>query len=165
MKANMRSESRGVIELEKADSYTKPMQRVLSQLFATRLKAQVYHWNARGPQFYSAHKLLEDVYKNLDESIDEVAERIRTLGIHTISSFEEIIQFCGTSNLKSDKFMGLDEMIVDMNKSLESLGKVISDVLKQENLNCRVTEDLLIKTLGRVEKYAWMIRSFEKESE
>jgi len=150
-------------QVSKAKLYQKPLQEVLCNLFSTRLKSQVYHWNAHGPQFYGLHKLLEEVYKNLDQSIDDVAERSRTMGIHTISSFEEIIQFCGSQNKKSDKFLDMNAMIEDMNRSFDNLAEVITSILEQEDLSCKVTEDLLIKVLGHVEKFAWMLRSFEKK--
>lgn len=150
------------LEKNQADTkalYSKPLQNVLSHLFATRLKSQVHHWNLHGLQFYGMHKLLEEVYRSLDDSIDEVAERIRTMGIHTISSFKEIIEFCGSENKSSDKFMRIEEIIVDMNQSFSLLGDAIKSVLNQRDLHCRVTEDLLIKTLGKIEKFGWMVRS------
>lgn len=149
----------------KESKYAKPLQQVLSHLFATRLKSQVYHWNVRGLQFYSMHKLLEEIYRSLDDSIDEVAERIRTIGILTISSFEEVIQFCGSENKRSDKFLDANQMIVDMDESLATLATTISEMLKREDLTCKVTEDLLIKVLGKVEKYGWLVRSFLEDSQ
>jgi len=167
MKLNLKSSSdlavdADVDDQEKAKLYHKPLQEVLSHLFATRLKSQVYHWNVHGPQFYAVHKLLEDLYKALDEEIDDVAERIRTMGIKTISSFDEIVQFCGSMNKKSDKYLNVEEMIADMHESLSNLGRVITGVLEDERLKCKVTEDLLIKLLGKVEKFDWMVRSLQR---
>lgn len=42
-----------------------------------------YHWNIQGPHFFELHSKFEEVYTDLLVKIDEVAERILTLGIHT----------------------------------------------------------------------------------
>lgn len=62
------------------DEVSIQMTNVLSNIFASRMKSQVYHWNFVGSNFYGAHQLLEEVYKKWDDYIDEVAERLRTIG-------------------------------------------------------------------------------------
>mgnify|MGYP000305446407 CR=1 FL=1 len=49
----------------------------LADEYRIRLNAQGLHWNVEGPLFYSVHKLTEEQYEELADSIDAVAERIR----------------------------------------------------------------------------------------
>src|SRR6478609_6624946 len=44
------------------------------------IKTRRAHWNVEGPDFLSIHRFFEEQYKQLEEIIDDVAERIRTIG-------------------------------------------------------------------------------------
>ena len=54
---------------------------VLADEYRLFINTQGLHWNVEGPMFYSIHKLTEDQYRELFESIDALAERIRALGL------------------------------------------------------------------------------------
>jgi starvation-inducible DNA-binding protein len=43
------------------------------------IKTRKFHWNVCGESFMEIHKLFENQYKQLEESIDEIAERINKL--------------------------------------------------------------------------------------
>ena len=60
---------------------------VLASTYALRIKTQNFHWNITGPNFIGLHTLLETHYKELDEAIDVVAERIRALDAVAISPY------------------------------------------------------------------------------
>src|SRR4030095_9588822 len=44
------------------------------------IKTRNAHWNVEGPDFLSIHRFFEEQYKQLEAIIDDVAERIRTIG-------------------------------------------------------------------------------------
>ena len=52
----------------------------LADLIHLQRQAKQAHWNVRGPNFLSLHKLFDELAEVLDEHIDEVAERIAALG-------------------------------------------------------------------------------------
>jgi DNA-binding ferritin-like protein len=43
-------------------------------------QVQKHHWNVEGPEFLSIHEFLGDAYENLEDAIDELAERVAALG-------------------------------------------------------------------------------------
>ena len=67
-----------------AESERKRIVTILNTLLADEYllytKTRNYHWNVVGPQFNDLHKFFEGQYGDLNEVIDEVAERARTLG-------------------------------------------------------------------------------------
>ena len=67
-----------------SDADRKGVTRILSSLLADEYvlytKARNYHWNVVGRHFSELHKFFEAQYEELDNIIDEVAERIRALG-------------------------------------------------------------------------------------
>src|SRR5689334_4353451 len=53
------------------------------------VKAQAFHWNVTEPQFEPLHTLFREQYTELASAIDEIAERIRALGVKAPGSFRE----------------------------------------------------------------------------
>lgn len=138
---------------------------VLADLFAARLKSQVYHWNFQGAQFYGIHKSLEEVYKSFDTYIDDLAERIRTIGGRPVSSFAEIIRLSSVENTSADKKFEAPHMLQDMLESLEVLNtKIKKSIQAFQETNDPVTEGMLIDILAKSEKFSWLLSSQESET-
>src|SRR5688500_19437655 len=55
-------------------------------------KTRNYHWSIEGPSFMEFHKLYESQYNLLAEAIDEIAERIRTVGHFAEGRLKELIK-------------------------------------------------------------------------
>ena len=54
---------------------------ILGSTYTLLVKTHVYHWNVVGPLFLPLHELTEEHYKDLFSAVDELAERIRALGL------------------------------------------------------------------------------------
>src|ERR1700733_9689121 len=76
---------------------TTMLSAVLSDAVILYMKTRKFHWNVSGESFMEYHKLFEKQYKELEEAIDEVAERIGKLGSPTIGTTKE---FASMSQLK-----------------------------------------------------------------
>lgn len=75
---------------------TKDRQRIASGLsklladsYTLYLKTHNYHWNVEGPQFNTLHLMFEGHYTELATAVDEIAERIRALGVKAPGSYSE----------------------------------------------------------------------------
>lgn len=76
---------------------TNILSAVLADAVILYTKTRKFHWNVSGESFMEYHKLFEAHYKELEEAIDEVAERISKLGSPTIGTTKE---FSSMSQLK-----------------------------------------------------------------
>src|SRR5574341_262851 len=78
------------------DSQRQPVVDILNRLLADEvllyIKTRNYHWNVVGPQFSELHKFFESQYEELDEIMDEVAERARALGGKAAGSMSEFLK-------------------------------------------------------------------------
>ena len=74
---------RGVVEL---------LSTLLADEYVLYTKTRNYHWNVVGTQFNDLHKFFEAQYEALDEVIDEVAERARSLGGHALGTLAEFTE-------------------------------------------------------------------------
>jgi starvation-inducible DNA-binding protein len=65
------------------------LKQLLADEFVLYTKTRKAHWNVYGPNFYSLHKFFEMGYEELDQIVDSVAERIRSLGDFATGTLEE----------------------------------------------------------------------------
>src|SRR3954469_2583723 len=56
------------------------LNTILADEFVLYAEMLNYHWNVRGMQFHSLHPFLEQLYKEQFEAVDDLAERVRTVG-------------------------------------------------------------------------------------
>lgn len=130
----------------------------LASSYALYLKTQNYHWNVKGPEFFSLHLLFEKHYEELANAVDEIAERVASLGLHVHASFS---QFAKHSSLKEPKKnMTSKQMLKDLvadHEALSAMGRPLIHQFQEQGDD--ISSDLLIRRLTFHEKAAWMLRS------
>src|SRR5207245_1906541 len=62
----------------------KVLNALLADEYVLYTKTRNYHWNVVGPQFNDLHKFFGEQYEAIDDFVDDVAERARTLGGHSV---------------------------------------------------------------------------------
>lgn len=124
-------------------------------------KTRNYHWNVKGMQFNDLHKFLDAQYGELNEIVDEVAERARSLGGNAIGSMAEFLK---RARLKERAGIQPDApgMLRTLLEDHETVIRYLRADLKisQEKYGDAGTSDFLTGLLGQHEKMAWMLRSF-----
>ena len=142
----------------------KAVSEILSKLLADEYilytKTRNYHWNVVGPHFNDLHKFFEGQYESLDASIDEIAERIRSLGSKTPSTLGEFVK---TSRLAEhpgkypDAQTMVQNLLADHEKVIQYLREDVDAC--GEKYHDAGTQDFLTGLMEEHEKTAWMIRS------
>lgn len=132
------------------------LQAALVDLIALDLYAHQAHWNVRGATFRTAHQAFEELYTSLDTMIDEVAERIATLGTPPSGQPEDIAKT--TVSPLPAGFLNVPDAIDQVAERLEQVAETNRLRLKQAEEDL-VTQDLLIGVVGSLEKQLWMLRS------
>lgn len=124
-------------------------------------KTRKFHWNVGGESFMELHKLFENQYKQLEESIDEIAERISKLGGKTIGTMQEFSKLSGIKEYPG-KYPSSKEMIKELLKDHETvivqLRKYVDDC--SEKYNDAGTADLLTSLMEAHETIAWTLRRY-----
>ena len=77
------------IESEKAQQLAEKLNLLLADLSVFYMNTRGYHWNIKGDKFFELHVKFEELYNDLVLKIDEVAERILTLGKTPIHAYSE----------------------------------------------------------------------------
>jgi starvation-inducible DNA-binding protein len=134
------------------------LHRLLADTYALYLKTQNFHWNVRGQEFYSLHLLFEAHYEEMAAAVDEIAERIRALGLFVEASFTS---FKRVSSIKEEeKILIPKDMLLSLIEAHEVLirgARKVADIADREKDFASV--DLIGKRLGSHEKMAWFLRS------
>ncbi len=140
---------------------TTLLSSVLSNNMTLYIKTRKYHWNVTGENFMELHQLFEVQYKQLEKSIDEIAERISKLGGNTIGTMKEFSELSSLEEAPGNYPPAID-MIVDLLKDHETviiqLRKYIAECT--DGLEDAGTADFLIGLLKEHETISWTLRRY-----
>src|SRR5471032_168412 len=87
------------ISEEDRKSIVDGLSRLLSDTYVLYLKTHNFHWNVTGPMFRTLHLMFEEQYTELQDAVDVIAERIRTLGMPAPATFADFLKL---SSIKED---------------------------------------------------------------
>jgi len=140
------------------ESMAEAVAKVLADTYALYFKTHAYHWNVTGPRFHDLHLLFETQYNEMWVATDEIAERVRALGVMAPNSYGAMDAI---ASIKSDATKtDANDMVADMLAGHEQLTATIRSALqKAGELEDEATADVLTPRLTVHEKMAWMLRS------
>ena len=139
------------------------LSRLLADSYTLYLKTHNFHWNVTGPLFSTLHTLFEQQYTELAAAVDEIAERIRALGVIAPGSYR---QFSELSTIQEETGNpSAEDMIRQLVEGQEAVVKTARSVFPVvEKANDEPTADLLTQRMQLHEKNAWMLRSLLEKS-
>lgn len=135
---------------------------VLADSYVLLGRTHGFHWNVTGPQFPGLHTLFEDEYKDLQQAVDEIAERIRALGFFAPGSLESFVQLSrlAADGRSNDEVPDAQAMCRLLAQDHEQVARGCREVVELcEEAEDTVTEDLLNDRIAAHEKAAWMLRA------
>src|SRR5690606_29500428 len=147
------------IEKESAKILAEKLNELLSNYSIFYENARGYDWNIKGEKFFELHIKFEELYNSLLLKIDEVAERILTLGYspeHKYSKYQQLSKIA-ESDKESDGVKAVDKIV-------QSFAIIIS--LQRELLQIsgeaedEGTNALMSDYIREQEKLVWMYSAF-----
>jgi starvation-inducible DNA-binding protein len=139
------------------------LNRLLADEHVLYIKTRRAHWNVEGPDFLTAHRFFEEQYKQLEQMIDDIAERIRTIGHYTEATLAGFLQETNLTEETREKNNSLgfmkslladhDTIIIRMRENIDRYDEELKDV---------GTSDFVTGLMKDHEKMAWMLRSHLK---
>ncbi len=147
------------LDAEKSQKVINLLNELLAnyQIYYQNLRG--FHWNVRGNRFFVLHAKFEELYNDAIEKIDEIAERILTLGgipLHSYAAYAKV------ATLKAK------ENITDGDECLRGVVENIQVLLKQErellNVAAEIgddgTQDVFSSYISEQEKLLWMLNAY-----
>lgn len=142
---------------------SKELADLLSDLLANYSvfyqNARGYHWNIKGDKFFELHLKFEELYNNLFIKIDEVAERILTLGYAPAHKFTEYLQHASIQESNEvnngpkaiEEILSSFKILLTKQRHLLNLSAAIND----EGTNAQMSD-----YLREQEKLVWMYSAY-----
>ena len=147
------------LDIDQAKELSNKLNVLLSTYQLFYINARGFHWNIKGTNFFELHVKFEEIYTDALTKIDEVAERIRTLGHSPLHSFSDYLK---TSTIQEVTNVSNGEQAVAY--ILEGFQKLIeierelltiSDAAGDEGTNA-----LMSDYLREQEKFVWMYSAY-----
>jgi starvation-inducible DNA-binding protein len=145
----------------KSERLAKKLNSLLANYSVFYQNTRGYHWNIKGEKFFELHLKFEELYNDLLLKIDEVAERILTLGhapehnftqYNKISSIKESTKVA--DGLKAvEQILGSFKTVISMQRELLDISADAND----EGTNALMSDYIRVQ-----EKQVWMYSAFLK---
>lgn len=145
------------------DQQSKDLAKKLNTLLANYhlfyINVRGYHWNIKGEKFFELHVKFEELYNNVVLKIDEIAERIKTLGetpLHTYSDYLQISAITERKNVSSGT-----EAVQDILDALKQLLLLQREILQiSSDASDEGTNALMSDYIREQEKLVWMYNAY-----
>jgi starvation-inducible DNA-binding protein len=142
---------------------SKQLAELLNELLANYSlfyqNTRGYHWNIKGEKFFELHLKFEELYNDIFLKIDEVAERILTLGYapnHNFSDYKKVSKIA-ESNSVSDGLAAVDDIL----KSFKTIISLQREILSlSADAGDEGTNALMSDYIRAQEKMVWMYSAF-----
>lgn len=145
----------------KAKQLSDKLNVLLANYQVFYINARGFHWNITGEKFFELHAKFEELYNDLLLKVDEVAERILTLGFTPVHSFSYYLQIANIKeaiNISNGK-----EAVQNIVQAFQSLLEVERDLLSlSTEANDEGTNALMSDYIREQEKLIWMYSAYLK---
>ncbi len=150
------------IDIQKAKKLTEKLNVLLANYSIFYQNTRGYHWNIKGDKFFELHVKFEELYNDLLLKIDEVAERILTLGHapdHNYSKYRETAKIKESVQISNgikaiEEILHSFQIIILLQRELLTLSNEAED----EGTNALMSDYIRMQ-----EKLVWMYSSFLKK--
>lgn len=147
------------LDKKKAEQLALKLNELLANYSLFYQNTRGYHWNIKGEKFFELHLKFEELYNDLLLKIDEVAERILTLG-HSpefkYSAYSKLSTI-KESALVSDGTKGVENILSSFKIIIELQRKILA---LSADANDEGTNALMSDYIRMQEKLIWMYSSF-----
>lgn len=139
------------------------LKKLQADEFVLYLKTWNFHWNVTGMNFNDLHGFFKNHYEELQEFVDEVAERIRMLGHIAPGTMIEFSKLARIGEMPGEKHTDkamIAILLEDHEDIIETLRKLIDFTTQHNDMG---TNNFLTDLMEKHEKMAWMLRAYINE--
>ena len=122
-------------------------------------KLHHYHWFVKGPFFFTLHEKFEEFYNEAASTVDEVAERLLTIGGTPVSTMKEYLSLATIEETKGKTTT--DEMVSSLIADYKQLKSELKDLANlADEHNEDAINDLAVGLIGKIDIHIWMLSAY-----
>lgn len=144
---------------EKTEELVKELNELLANYQVYYMNVRGFHWNIKGNKFFELHVKFEELYNDLLIKVDELAERVLTLGGQPVHAYSDYLK---TSEIKEAvNYTSADQTVKSVLSSFETLLKKQRAIMElSDEANDEGTNALMSDYIREQEKLVWMYTAF-----
>lgn len=144
---------------EKLNEISKVLNQQVANFHVLYMKLHHFHWYIKGPHFFVLHNKFEELYNEVTVHMDDVAERLLTIGGKPVSTLKQSLSEASIREAEGEE--SEQKMVEALRMDLIT----IIDELKEgmnisEKHDDEATADMLLGIKSSFEKHVWMLNSF-----
>ncbi|MRI63349.1 DNA starvation/stationary phase protection protein [Ornithobacterium rhinotracheale] len=147
------------LDKKKSEKLCESLNKLLANFQVYYQNLRSVHWNVKGHNFFALHEKFEELYNEAQLQIDEIAERVLTLGetpMHTFQDYLDNSQVKPAKNVKQDT-----EAVKVVLDSMKELLIIEREILEESGeLEDEGTNAMMSDFISGQEKTAWMLNSW-----
>jgi starvation-inducible DNA-binding protein len=149
------------LNIEKSEELASYLNQLLADYSIFYQNVRGYHWNIQGDKFFELHAKFEELYNDLFVKIDEIAERILTLGFTPNHKYK--VYLSETDIPESVEVQNGQKAVMEILAAFKTLLKKQRLILSLTNqMDDEGTNALMSDYIREQEKMVWMYSAFLK---
>ena len=146
------------ISAEHRTKIAEKASKLLASSYTLYLKTHNFHWNVKGPMFSALHNLFELEYTELALAVDEIAERIQSVGHRAPGSYREFTELSLVEDATGQP--NATEMIKILAEDQHKIVAAAKELFEvAESAGDQPSADLAVRRMDVHQKNAWMLES------
>jgi len=143
------------------DKFTNQLKIAFASQYAFAIKAQNYHWNVEGHDFYQLHQLFDTIYTEVYGAVDAFAENIRKIKAYTPAS---LYRFSALTAIDDEvEVLDPSAMVAELLRDAEKMQEIMKVLFTEaENLGHHGLSNFLADRQDAFAKHAWFLRATSK---
>ena len=144
------------------DKFVNQLKIAFASQYAFAIKAQNFHWNVEGIDFYQKHKMFQKIYEETYGAVDDFAENIRKIKAYTPAS---LYRFSALSAVDDEvEILDPQAMVAELLRDTEKMQEIMKLLFTEaENLGHHGLSNFLADRQDAFAKHAWFLRSTLKD--
>ena len=143
------------------DKFVNQLKIAFASQYAFAIKAQNFHWNVEGIDFYQKHKMFQKIYEETYGAVDDFAENIRKIKAYTPAS---LYRFSALSAVDDEvEILDPQAMVAELLRDAEKMQEIMKVLfVEAENLGHHGLSNFLADRQDAFAKHAWFLRATAK---
>ena len=140
------------------DKFVNQLKIAFASQYAFAIKAQNFHWNVEGIDFYQKHKMFQKIYEEVYAAVDDFAENIRKLKAYTPAS---LYRFSALSAVDDEvEILEPQAMVSELLRDSEKMQEIMKVLFQEaEDRGQHGLSNFLADRQDAFAKHAWFLRS------
>ena len=143
------------------DKFTNQLKIAFASQYAFAIKAQNFHWNVEGSDFYQLHQLFDTIYTEVYGAVDAFAENIRKIKAYTPAS---LYRFSALAAIDDEvEILDPQAMVAELLRDAEKMQEILKVLFTEaEALGHHGLSNFLADRQDAFAKHAWFLRATAK---